>query len=111
ALERNLLHHVADTLDYTTLHEVLCMERVDDLTADVSRHPHLVDLHALLVVDCDLRDFSEVSPVTVLERHAETSALRSLPGPLRLFGNQLQHGRHARRVEAVTAALRCRIRL
>ena len=36
ALERDLLHHVADAVDHAALHQVLRVQRVDDLAPDVA---------------------------------------------------------------------------
>src|SRR5688572_18053474 len=111
ALHRDLLHQVADALDHTALYQVLGVHRVDDLAADVARHPHLVDLDPLVGAHRHFGHFREVAAVAVLESHTDSGTLGPRRAPVALLRHQLQHADHPRGVEAVAAALRSRIRL
>src|SRR5688572_29244388 len=103
-LERDLLHHRADAIDHAALHQVLGVQRVDDMAADVAGNPHLVHLDPLLGIDADLGDFSEVALVTEMERDAESGAGRQLAAPARLLTSQLEDRRHPVGLEAAAPA-------
>src|SRR4051794_39231675 len=112
-LERNLLNHLAQAIHNGALHLAFGSIRIDDLAADISCDPNLVDLQLLVGDQGNLGDLGEIAALTDMERKSECRAFWQLPlAPARLFRCELNDAGCAGAIEAqhplnTGASLRC----
>src|SRR5262249_23604422 len=71
-------HHVAQTFDNRTLNLIDGIKGVDDLAADVRRHPDFVYPELASVSHADLGDFRKISCVAEMKCDACPSAFGNL---------------------------------
>src|SRR5579883_741815 len=89
--------------NHSALSHVLRAHRVDDLAADIARHPYFVDLHLAVGVHAEVGDMREVSAMAVLERYTHPVTFWQLgsPRPIGLLRNRFKHAFHPGGIEAV----------
>src|SRR3989442_12736644 len=71
-------HDVTHSFDDCALRLIDGIARIDDLVADVARHPYLIDLHPAFRVNANLGHLCKITAMREMEPHAHTGTLSRL---------------------------------
>ena len=85
----------AERVDHAALHLVFRARQVDDVLADIGRHPHVMHLHAAITRHAGFDHIGEIAEVAEVEGDAQTATRWQLAPPAGHFGGLVQHAAHA----------------
>src|SRR5580658_7575653 len=99
--ERDLLHHLAQAIDDGALDLVFSRTRIDDLAANVTSDPNLINFHLLVRADGDLGDLGKITAMAEVKCDAKCGAFGKLPlAPARFLRRELNDVAHSSRIQS-----------